>query len=160
MSIKTVTTLGNPVLRTPAAPVKSAPAPYLEALARDLIDTMHAKDGIGIAAPQIGISEQVIIINAEDGELVLLNPQIKKHSVRKEDGEEGCLSIPGVFGIVSRFRSVTVTAQKLNGTPVTIEGEGLMARVLQHEIDHINGILFIDRAKRITKGADRLATQT
>lgn len=156
MSIKTVITLGTAILRTPSAPFKHAPSAHLQELARDLIDTMHAREGIGIAAPQIGVSERVIVINGDDAELVLINPAITKHSLRKEDGEEGCLSIPGVFGIVSRYRSVRVTAQKLDGTQTIIAGSGLFARVLQHEIDHIDGILFIDRAKKITKGSDLL----
>lgn len=160
MSTRLVTTLGNDILTTPSQSVSDVPSDRLRELAQDMIDTMHAKDGIGIAAPQIGVSERVIVVNAADGELVLINPELKKHSLRKEDGEEGCLSIPGVFGIVPRYKTVSVNALTLDGTSITIEGDGLLARVLQHEIDHINGILFISRAKKITKGADKLEGHT
>lgn len=152
MSVRPVKILGSPVLRTKAAPVKNPSSPDLKSLIRDLIDTMNAHDGIGIAAPQIGVSERVIVINAEKQPLVFINPHLAGRSLRKEEAEEGCLSIPGVFGLVKRNKQVTIVGFDGLGRPLTVKASGLLARVCQHEIDHINGILFIDRTKKITRG--------
>ncbi len=127
-------------------------------LTADMLDTMREKKGVGIAAPQIGESVQVIIVDTNDGPLTLFNPQIVKTSKKKESGEEGCLSVVGVYGMVPRFVSVEVEAIDMNGQPVHLKATNFFARVLQHEVDHLNGVLFIDRATKITQGKDLLKT--
>lgn len=121
-------------------------------LIKEMIETMKEKRGVGIAAPQINEGVQVIIVDAEGGPLALYNPKLLKTSKKKESGEEGCLSVAGVYGIVPRFTSVEAEAQNEKGEIIRIKAEGFFARVLQHEIDHINGVLFIDRATKITEG--------
>ena len=115
--------------------------------------TMEANDGIGLAAPQIGKSIRLAIVKTKDGILPLLNPKIIKKSLRKELDTEGCLSIPGVFGTVKRHLKIKVQTINLDGKIITIDAQGLFARVIQHEIDHLNGVLFIDKAQEITEGA-------
>lgn len=114
----------------------------------EMIATMKAENGIGIAAPQVGKLERVIIVDGPDGPAAYVNPRIVSKSWRKMDSEEGCLSVPGMYGIVRRHRSVKVEAWDRHGIPVLIKAEGLMSSVFQHEIDHLNGILFIDKLKR------------
>lgn len=141
----------NPILRKKAAGVTNPLAPDIQKLIPEMIKIMKASDGIGIAAPQVGESIQLIVVNTKDGPLVLFNPKIISKSFRKEDQEEGCLSVPGVFGIVKRHKKVKVNALDIKGKETKINAQGLFARVLQHEIDHINGILFIDKAARFIK---------
>ncbi|HUT21892.1 MAG TPA: peptide deformylase [Candidatus Bipolaricaulota bacterium] len=114
-------------------------------LISDMKETMLKRDGVGLAAPQIGKNIQVCLINTEDGVLVLINPKIIKRSFRKSIDEEGCLSIPGVFGKVKRHKQIKVKTLTLKGEPLEINAEGMFARVIQHEVDHLNGILFIDK---------------
>ena len=121
----------------------------LAGLAADLFATMYAAGGVGIAAPQIGVNRRVAVINLSrtlrdrgDGEIVLVNPAIVERSAETLPGEEGCLSLPGFGGRIARARWVKVLYHDLRGREQTIEGEGLLARALQHEIDHLNGILF------------------
>jgi len=140
-----IVTYPNPILRKKAALIKDPLAIDVQALIPELIKTMYRDKGIGIAAPQVGKSIRLIALNIKDGHLVLINPRIVSKSIRKELGEEGCLSVPGVFGMVKRHRKVKVEALDKEGKKTTIIGEGLLARVLQHEIDHINGILFTDK---------------
>jgi len=138
--------LGDEVLRRKAKPVPAVDGP-VRRLMDDLIETMHASHGLGLAAPQLGVAKRVIV--AWDGEcdvLALANPQIKKRSGR-QTGSEGCLSMPGLYGTVSRARKVVVTGLDRAGRTVVVEAEGLLARALQHEIDHLNGDLFIDLAE-------------
>ena len=119
-------------------------------LISDLKETMEEENGVGIAAPQIGTQKQIIIIETESGPKAFFNPKVIKHSLRKVESEEGCLSVPGVFGIVRRYRSVTVQAYDEEAQEVTIEVKGFPAIVFQHEIDHLSGILFIDKVVRYT----------
>ncbi|MEK7452051.1 MAG: peptide deformylase [Patescibacteria group bacterium] len=120
-------------------------------LAQDLIETMKLENGIGIAAPQVGIHKRMIIVTiAENDSRTYINPKIISSSFLTIESEEGCLSVPGVFGIVKRHRAVTVTAQDLNGNPLRFRAVGLTAIVFQHEIDHLNGVLFIDKVIRFT----------
>jgi peptide deformylase len=114
----------------------------------DLIDTMHEKDGIGLASPQVGISQRVVIINTKDGALALINPEIVKKSWTQETEEEGCLSVPNVFGLVKRPKSIKVKALDKDGQPMEFAAKGLFARVIQHELDHLDGVLFIDKMKK------------
>ncbi|MFH0952096.1 MAG: peptide deformylase [Patescibacteria group bacterium] len=158
MSAKSIVTIDqqNENLTRPAKAVTDFATDELKNLIRDLIDSMKKSDGIGIAAPQINVSQQVIIVNTDSGPLSLINPKIIARSIRREDGEEGCLSVPGVYGIVPRHRKIRVTGYDIKGNKQMIKAEGLFARVLQHEIDHINGILFIKKTKEITRGKESL----
>lgn len=139
------------LLREKANPIKNPLDSEIQKFIPDLIKTMNHDEGIGIAAPQVGKLIQLVVINTKDEPLVLINPKIVSKSIWKEIREEGCLSIPGVFGMVKRHKKVKVEALNDKGKKVTIKGEGLLARVLQHEIDHINGILFIDKLIKKTK---------
>lgn len=115
---------------------------------RDLIDTMYTEDGVGIAASQVGVSQRIIVVcpKAKRGEeKVYINPVIISAGGGEEFDYEGCLSVPGVAGEVKRYKKVTVTAADLSGKPLEITAAGFEARIFQHEIDHLDGILFIDR---------------
>lgn len=122
----------------------------------DLKETMKAQNGVGIAASQIGVLKRVIIVETGTGSKAFINPTITKRSLRKKQSEEGCLSVPGVFGIVLRHRTVTVEAIDENGETVTIHADQLLAIIFQHEIDHLDGILFIDKVFRFTSQSSRL----
>jgi peptide deformylase len=142
----------DPILRDKAKRIKTFDA-SLRKLAEDMFETMHANAGVGLAAPQIGLSIRLLVAeltaDREEGEkgfkVALVNPEIVKESGEKLIGPEGCLSIPGWVGEVPRHASVTVKAQSLEGKEVRIKANDYYARVLQHEIDHLNGILFTDR---------------
>lgn len=114
-------------------------------LAIDMLDTMYKFDGVGLAAPQVGILKRIITIDIGEGPKVLINPVIKKAS-GKQTGEEGCLSFPNVFGEVDRPETVVVEAFDIDGNKIKIKAKGLEAVVLSHEIDHLDGILFVDKA--------------
>ena len=153
MTQRTVLTSLNPQLRILAKELTKAEITSAEtqALANDLIETMRVEIGIGIAAPQIGVHKRIIIVDTgTNNPEVFLNPKITGKSFGKVESEEGCLSVPGVFGIVKRHRTVTVTAQNLQGDTRSFRAEGLMSIVFQHEIDHLDGILFIDKVIRYT----------
>lgn len=154
-------------------PIKIYPCPVLREKSRDLkteelqkieirqlilnmIQTLKAKDGAGLAAPQVGQNLKIAAINTEDGVLVLINPKILRKSWKKEIQEEGCLSLPEIFGLVKRSVKVNVLALNPDGKKIKFKVSGLFARVIQHEIDHLNGVLFIDKAKEITKGKEKL----
>jgi peptide deformylase len=141
----------NEILRRQSAEaaVSDMRAGKYDGLVVDMIGLMNQKDGLGIAAPQVGESVRIIVINDEHGPLVLFNPEIERLSWRKKGDEEGCLSLPGVFGLVKRSVKVTVRAQNRNGEEIKFKAMNLFARVIQHEVDHLNGILFIDKAQKI-----------
>ena len=151
MAVLKVRKYGDPVLRRRAAPVREI-TPEIRRIVDDMIETMYDEVGIGLAAPQVGISLRLIVIADEEGRSVqaLLNPAIVDQG-GAATGEEGCLSIPGVFAQVARAAWVTVAAHAVDGKPLTINARGLRARVLQHEIDHLDGILFIDRVDAVTR---------
>lgn len=128
----------------------------LPQLLLDMEQTMEANDGIGLAAPQIGKSIRVAIVKTKDGIVPLINPKIIKKSFKKEIGSEGCLSIPGVFGTVKRHLKITVETSDADGKPMKFTAEGMFARVVQHEIDHLDGVLFIDKIKELTDGEEEL----
>ena len=107
---------------------------------------MKNAPGVGLAAPQIGQSLRLIIVERAPKPLVLVNPEIVSHSLRRHILEEGCLSVPGKYGLIKRWRSVKVRAQTLDGQPFEITAQGFLAQIFQHEIDHLNGILYIDKA--------------
>jgi peptide deformylase len=120
-------------------------------LAEDLEETMIKKEGIGLAAPQVGENIRLIVINTKKGPILMFNPKIMKKSWLKEWGEEGCLSVPLVFGDVNRHKKITCVFCNRKGAKEKINASGLLARVIQHEIDHLDGILFIDKAKNLKK---------
>lgn len=130
--------------------------PEFSQLLLDMKETMKKHDGIGLAAPQIGKSISFTIIKTEDGVLPLVNPKIVRKSLTKDVMEEGCLSIPGVYGDVKRSKKVKVVAQDMTGKKFKFIAKGMFARVIQHEVDHLNGVLFIDRATKINEGQEIL----
>jgi len=139
--------LGDPVLREKAAEVTQITGATLR-LIEDMFETMYAEEGVGLAAPQVGVSERIIVVDPRDDEterFALINPVILEQGKETERDEEGCLSIPGLKDIVERSANVVVEGLTPAGETRRIEAEGLLARILQHEIDHIDGILFIDR---------------
>ncbi|MDO8505034.1 MAG: peptide deformylase [bacterium] len=115
-------------------------------LAEDMIFTMKKAPGVGLAAPQIGKSIRFIVVERIPDPIVLINPEIIEHSFRKDTLEEGCLSVPGKYGLIKRYKTVKVKALTLEGESFTIEAKGFLAEILQHEIDHLNGVLYIDKA--------------
>ena len=143
MSVRSIHLLGSPVLREPATLISEVDDEIIQ-LVKDLFDTMKADNGIGLAANQIGIARRVAVVQTEDDEqLVLINPEIIEHEGR-DRAEEGCLSIPEVFGDVDRAERVVVETTSLGNERIRIEAADLAARAIQHEIDHLDGILFID----------------
>lgn len=153
----------NPILRAPTEQVSFPLSPAIKKLAKDMIDTVRHTDGIGLAAPQVGKSVKVVVINLEKSQVptfVLYNPKIKSRGFKKIEVEEGCLSIPGVFGMVKRPKKVTIEAQNEDGKKITFTDDGWVSRVAQHEIDHINGILIIDLIKKYTKGEELITADT
>ncbi len=136
----------NPVLETPTKPVEKFDE-ELQTLVADMFESMYAAQGVGLAAPQIGISRRLAVIDVTsgknpEGKIVCVNPQIT-HTEGEQREEEGCLSVPGFRGHVLRPRFVTVRAQDATGKEFEMRGEGLLARAFCHEIDHLNGVLFI-----------------
>ncbi|MDR3642214.1 MAG: peptide deformylase [Candidatus Doudnabacteria bacterium] len=145
------------VLRRPTEPVVFPLSKDLQKLTKDMIETVRAADGIGLAAPQVGRSVKLIIVNLEKSGVPLMalyNPKIVGKGFKKTEIEEGCLSIPQVFGMVKRPQKVTIEAQNAEGKIVKFIDEGWVSRVAQHEIDHINGRLIIDLIKKYTQGED------
>jgi len=137
---------GSPVLRQKAEPVQNIDG-KVQKIIRDMFDTLHKNSGLGLAANQVGILQRVVVLtNPNTGEVMaLINPEWKEIEPEKEIGEEGCLSVPGIFSKVNRFRKIQVTAQNVQGKQFNFSAESLFARIIQHEVDHLNGILFIDR---------------
>ena len=154
MAVLKVRKYGDPVLRRVAEPVGDV-TPEIRSIVADMTETMYDEVGIGLAAPQVGISKRVVVVADEEGRGVqaLLNPAIVERG-GEMTGEEGCLSIPGVFAPVTRAAWVKVEARSVDGKPLTISARGLRSRVLQHEIDHLDGVLFIDRVEPMLR--DRL----
>jgi len=150
MPIRKITVEGDPILRARAkeVPPASFGTPELERLIDDLIETMRSAKGVGIAAPQIGVGQRVFIVDSSDGPVALVNPVIVGHSSKTTTEEEGCLSVPGVWGQVPRYRSVDVEARAKDGGKLKFTADGYFARVVQHEHDHLEGILFIDRLNK------------
>jgi peptide deformylase len=150
MAILEIKEYGEPVLREKSLPVKEI-TPEILNLIRDMAETMYAAPGVGLAAPQVGVSKRIIIIDGEEeGLIVLINPTMVK-SEGEVIAEEGCLSIPGVYSEVKRSSKVTVKALNESGELIKITKEGLLARALQPEIDHLEGILFVDRIGKLKR---------
>ena len=143
MSLLDIRVLGDPILREQTKIVPEV-TPELRRLVDDMFETMYAAKGIGLAAPQIGRLERLSVIDVDDQRLVLFNPEIIESDPKKIRGEEGCLSIPEIYGDVDRSARVVVRAIDVDGKPYEVEGRDLLSRCLQHEIDHLHGRLFID----------------
>ncbi|HHV57043.1 MAG TPA: peptide deformylase [Firmicutes bacterium] len=138
---------GDPVLREKAQPVDRVDAGVKRILAA-MLRTMYAAEGVGLAGPQVGVLKCLVVIDVGEGPLELINPEIIARE-GTQDGVEGCLSLPGLVGDVVRSEKVTVRALDARGREREIVGEGLLARALQHEIDHLDGILFVDKARNL-----------
>jgi peptide deformylase len=163
MTVRTIVTLPDPVLRRKARPVTNFDN-NLQKLIDDMIDTMRDAPGVGLAAPQVGVSEQVIVVEyaepeeVEEGEepryvepklYVMVNPEIVKASPETVVGVEGCLSIPTLVGEVERAEEIRIKGLNRRGQPMKLKVDGWLARIFQHEIDHINGVVFTDLATQI-----------
>ncbi len=155
--------LGNPVLRRKAHKISQIDRD-IRILADDMLDTLHDSGGVGLAAPQIGESIRMIVVeypeddSVEDSPLKtykVINPEIFRHSEETVEGDEGCLSIPGYLGTVARWESIMVKGLTVFGRPMKISASGWLARIFQHEIDHLDGICYIDRASAIYKPSER-----
>ena len=173
MALREIVTLPEPILRRKAKPITKFDKD-LQTLIDDMIDTMRDAPGVGLAAPQVNISEQLIVVEYSEDEdeefleeeqaerkppkpkklYVMINPEIVNASEEKVLGVEGCLSLPGYAGEVDRHQAITVKALNRKGRPVKIKAHGWLARIFQHEIDHLDGVLFIDRATRVWKSKD------
>ncbi len=150
MAMLSVRLYGDPILRTVAEPV-AAVTPEIKRIIEDLVATMWHQVGIGLAAPQVGISLRIIVMDdGKGGARALVNPAISERggSVREE---EGCLSLPGIFAEVERSKWIRVSALDGGGQPISFEAQGLHAKVIQHEVDHLDGVLFIDRLPPVTR---------
>lgn len=160
MTLRTIVTLPDPVLKRKAHAVNKFDK-NLQILLDDMVETMREAPGVGLAAPQIGLSERIIVVEyyekEEDEEIenapkkvwTLINPEIVKTSEETLRGVEGCLSIPDLVGEVERHAEVHVKALNRHGKPIKVKARGWLARIFQHEIDHLNGILFTERATRV-----------
>lgn len=141
---------GDPILKETAAPVKTI-TKRIKKMLDDMAETMYAAEGVGLAAPQINESLQLVVLDDGNGLIELINPEIIAHSEELADGVEGCLSVPGYYGSVKRYQWVKVKALTRRGKEVLYEPEGFLARIFQHEIDHLYGTLFIEKATDLKK---------
>lgn len=150
MALLTVRLYGDPALRQMATPVREITAEIKRIIA-DMTETMWHQVGIGLAAPQVGLPHRILVMDdGKGGAQALINPEIETRSGTVRE-EEGCLSLPGVFGVVERSKTITVKAMDADGKPVSLEATGLKARIVQHELDHLDGVLFIDRLPPVTR---------
>jgi peptide deformylase len=159
MTVRRVLKMGDPLLYRKAEPAKGFNTPELDALVADMFDTMAALNGAGLAAPQIGVSQRVVIFSVESNPrypdvesvptTVLINPILTPIGDEMEEGWEGCLSVPGLRGLVTRHRSLRYTGFDQHGTPIDRMVSGFHARVVQHECDHLDGILYPMRLRDI-----------
>jgi peptide deformylase len=150
-----ITKLPKKVLRSPVKNIEFPLKKEVRRLLKDMLDTVKKADGIGLAAPQIGKDLNLAIIFLEHSGIPafpLFNPRIVYSSKETVDIEEGCLSLPGLFGIVQRPKKITVEAENMEGKTISLTDDGWVARVIQHEVDHLNGTLIIDKFKKITSG--------
>ncbi len=156
MPLREIVTLPDAVLRRKARKVTRFDT-QLQALIDDMVETMRAAPGVGLAAPQVNVSQRVIVVEFGDEEdetvpaklYAVVNPEITRPAQETAVGTEGCLSIPGIAGEVERPVSVTVKGQNRHGQPLKIKASGWLARIFQHEVDHLNGVLFVDHATRV-----------
>jgi peptide deformylase len=151
--VREIITDGHPTLRKVAKKVdpKEIAEPLFQQLLDDMFETMYAAPGVGLAAPQVNVSKRLFVMDVHDDEheaAVVINPKIE---LAEEEVEltEGCLSVPGMVGEITRFKRVAVSGLDRDGNKIRLEGEGLFAQCLQHEIDHLNGVLYVDSARDI-----------
>ena len=148
MAVLKIVEVGDPLLRKVSRPV-DAITPRVLTLLDDMVDTMHKHDGCGLAAVQVGVLRRIVVIECEEGKVIeLINPRIIARAGKQEE-LEGCLSVPGRWGITDRPRHVTVRALDRNGNEFDVSGSDLLARAFCHELDHLDGILFTDKAIRM-----------
>ncbi len=145
-------TFGDPVLKTCAAPVEDFDE-SLGRLAEDMLATMREQEGVGLAANQVGRLKRILVAALEENEYVLINPVIEEASETTESRPEGCLSIPGIQVEVERPTGITISGRDATGAPIRMEAEGLLARIFQHEVDHLDGVLILDRTDRASRKA-------
>jgi len=145
-----IRTYGDPVLRRPAETVEAIDD-EIRRICDEMIEAMLRADGVGLAAPQIGISKRIVVLDVDGDLRILINPELVEASGDEEATVEGCLSVPGVNAEVRRSTRATIEGTDLEGNPVRITGEGLLARAIQHEIDHLNGNLFLDRLSAVKR---------
>ncbi len=158
MALRQIVYIPDPVLRRKARKVTDFTKDF-QTLVDDMIETLRAAPGVGLAAPQVGISDRLIVVEYGDEEdeeapkklYVVANPEIVKTSEEKVNGVEACLSIPGLAGEVVRVEAITVKGLNRRGKPIRINAEGWLARIFQHEIDHLDGVLYTDRASKVWK---------
>lgn len=148
MAIRKIVLVPDPILKEKAKTVTKFNS-RLHKLLDDMADTMYDAPGVGLAAPQVGISKRVIVVDDGQGLIEVVNPELSRMSGEQLDPPEGCLSIPGLLGEVRRAEKVYLKGQDRNGEPFELEAEGYLARILQHEVDHLNGVLFTDIAERV-----------
>ena len=161
MAIREIITLPHPTLRRKAHKVADF-GPELQALLDDMVETMRQAPGVGLAAPQVNIPLRIVVVeygSDEDEEApkklyTVINPEITRTSTETVLGAEGCLSVPGIVGEVERFEALTVKGLSRRGQPITIKAKGWLARIFQHEIDHLDGVVFVDRATRVWSGQE------
>ena len=161
MAIREVLRMGHPVLREKAKPVEQFGTPELRALLEDMKETMAAKNGAGLAAPQIGVSQRVVIFGVDHNPrypvaepvpfTVLVNPKLVMLTREVEEDWEGCLSVPGMRGVVPRYTRLRYSGFDVEGNPIEREAEGFHARVVQHECDHLDGILYPQRMTDLSR---------
>ncbi|MDO4541009.1 MAG: peptide deformylase [Syntrophomonadaceae bacterium] len=149
MAIIKILTEPDPALREKSLPVQKINAGVLRVL-DNMIETMKAADGVGLAAPQIGVLKRMAVVDVDGLSVELINPEILEMA-GEQVGSEGCLSVPGYVGEVTRAKKIKVKALNRNGDEIVIEAENHRARCIQHEIDHLDGVLYIDRATRIVE---------
>ena len=152
MTVQPIRLFGDPVLRTPATEVVDFDK-ELATLVKDLWDTMEDEGGAGLAAPQLGVGLRVFTYNCDGFAGHLVNPTWTAVDDEKQDGEEGCLSIPGLYWDCVRAKNVVARGWNVHGEPVQVEGTDLLARCIQHETDHLDGVLFVDRLDAATRKA-------
>ena len=161
MALREIVTIPEPVLRKKARKVSDF-GPELQALIDDMVETMRNAPGVGLAAPQVASPLRVIVVEFGDEEneeippklYTMVNPEIVRVSEETVVGTEGCLSIPGFIGDVERLDQITIKGQNRFGKPMRVKANGWLARIFQHEIDHLNGVLFTDRALRVWQPAE------
>jgi peptide deformylase len=147
-----IRTFGDPVLKTRAAPVETFDD-ALAHLAEEMLTTMREHEGVGLAANQVGRLRRILVAATEDQEYVIVNPQIEEAAKTTEKAVEGCLSIPDIQVEIERPTAVTLSGQDSTGAPLRIEASGLLARIFQHEVDHLDGVLILDRTDRESRKA-------
>ena len=145
MALRNIREMGEDCLRCVCKEVTEI-NPRIEELVEDLIDTMYEADGVGLAAPQVGVRKRIAVIDVGEGPVVLINPEVVS-SEREQTGQEGCLSVPGKCGVVTRPMKVVVKTRNMDWEWEEIEGEGLFARAMLHEMDHLDGILYVDKVE-------------